>query len=317
MSVLDKSIALVAKYRELIAEAELEPASPSEIKKANKLWDKITASLDEIPPGYEELPTGKLGVRGFAFPFRKKKVVFGDKLPEYSKAALVRELNAWDLNGGGLIETEAAIENLIYREEGNLTEPIRWLFDRILDPIEASPEHPVIYIDLETTGSHPAVSEIIEAGAIVDYGTHEKEYSELYGLRDERAIVNGRLPFDDCHHITPEMIEGKPLWGEASEIHKILADPSVTVVAHNLEFEARWFAHTVPDFMRIRSPYFAPEAGGPDQPRMFDSRFAAAFVSEAESGTLQALVEVTGAEYIDAHRALSDARMMRTALKKL
>lgn len=317
MSVLDKSIALVAKYRELITEVGDAPADDVLIAKANKLWAEITESFEKIPPGHEEVNTGKLGVRGFAFPFRAKRVVFGDKLPDYSKSALVRELNAWESGGGGLFDAEQAIDDVLYREDGNLTEPIRWLFERILDPIQASPECPVVYVDLETTGPHPAIAEIIECGAIVDYGTHEEEYSELYSLQDNRAIVNGRLPFDDCHHITPDMIDGKPLWGESSEIHSILADPKVTVVAHNLEFEARWFAHTVPDFMRIRSPYFGPRAGLDDQPKMFDSRFAAAFVSEAESGTLKSLVEVTGADYVDAHRALSDARMMKTALKKL
>lgn len=316
MYVLDESIALIAAYRELITKAEASPAEESLRHEASVLWNKINASLKRIPAGNEELNTGKLSVRGFSFPFRARRVKFSEALPEYSGGAVARELYGWDTSLT-LDESIEAVGDTVAAADGNLTEPLRELFRSVASPLKATPDAPVVYIDLETTGSHPAVAEIIECGALIDYGTHEVEYSELYDIQDKRAIVDGALPFNDCHHITPEMIAGKPGWGEASEIHEILADPKVNIVAHNIEFEARWFAHTVPDFMSVRSPYFSPLAGSDEAPRMFDSRFAAAFISDAESGTLQSLVEATGSEYVDAHRALNDAQMMKDALEKL
>lgn len=316
MSVLGESIELIAQYRELITSAEHEPVKRTLRGEAEDLWDQINVCMRDIPAGHEELNTGKLSVRGFAFPFRARRVKFGNALPAYSAGALAREMHGWNTSLT-IDESIAAITDTAAKADGNLTEPLRELFRGVKEPLKATPDAPVAYVDLETTGPHPAVSEIIECGMIVDYGTHEDEYSELYDIRDKRAIVDGELPFSDCHHITPEMIDGKPEWAHASEIHEILADPKINVVAHHIDFEARWFAHTVPEFMDVRSPYFSPLAETDNAPRMFDSRFAAAFISDAERGTLQSLVEAMGAEYVDAHRALNDVTMMKAALKKL
>lgn len=313
----ERSIELVAQYRELISRVEEGEVSGADLRtEAESLWSTITESFAKIPAGHEDLNTNRLTVRGFAFPFRAKKLVFKNGIAEYSQKALARELLGWD-SSSTISDNEEDISSLVRDSEWGVNEDARLLFQQVFDPLHATPEHPIAYVDLETTGPHPSVSEIIECGMVVDYGTHEDEYDELYSLKDERAIRNGKLPYADCHHIDPEMIGGKKTWDEANEIHSILADPSVTVVAHNLSFEAHWFAHTVPDFMRNRSPYFAEAAGSPDQARMFDTRMAAAFISNAESGTLQSLVEAGGDSYIDAHRALNDVKMMKKAVKTI
>lgn len=316
MSVLNKSIELVLEYRKIIAEVEATGVTDKLRDRAEAIWDAINTEFLKIPAGHEDLNTGKLFVRGFGFPFRGTRVKFGDALPEYSLNAVARELLGWDTDS--TIEKNIDVLNEIEPyHDVTLEEQVRNLFLEVSEPLKATPEQPVAYVDLETTGPHPAVSEIIECGMVVDYGDYIREFSELYSLRDESAIVGGVLPYEDCHHITPDVIDGKPKWSDATEIHEILSDPSTVLVAHHIEFESRWFAHTVPDFMRNRSPYFSDLAGTQNQARAFDSRFAAAFISDAERGTLESLVEFTGSEYVDAHRALNDVKMMKTALGKL
>lgn len=312
------TIKLVREYRDLISQTDEVIVDTDMCDDASRLWDRIGESFADIPTGLErDLIPHAVSVRGMGFPFRGKSISFKNAIPEYSLTAIARELAGWSPSTPYPI----ALEKLrkIEATGADALAEVKELFVSATDATQASSDRPYVYVDLETTGGHPAVAEIIECGLQIVTGPDEVEsYNSLYSLEDESAILeDGTLPFAECHGITPDMIAGKGTFAEDDFVREVLQNPNAVIVAHNLEFEMRWFSHCVPGFMDHRSPYFGFEAGTDEQPAALDTRFATALLTDAPNATLKSLVEWAGAKYEDAHRALNDVEMMRSALTVL
>lgn len=152
----------------------------------------------------------------------------------------------------------------------------------------------MVFLDLETSTLSPKTGHIIEIGAIRDDG---KEFSEFFGVPDDHAAWNGTGAVD-VHRITLEDVEGKPVLLYSDEWIQRLRDfvGDRVVIAHNASFEKRWL-----DYLGTHFNYA-------------DTMFAfSALVDDAPDNTMKSLTEAAGMEYVDAHRAINDTRMMKDA----
>ena len=165
-----------------------------------------------------------------------------------------------------------------------------------------------IHVDLETTGE-----EIIEFGAVVEDENGEiiDTYSEVFSP-DQRFLERRGTGFEDVHGITPDDVRGKRSFKEAQrDIQKFLgmdSDEKVTLVAHNASFETRHLDQDLDGFHQAHS-------GSDPRFRVLDTmKVSQKAVHSSPDNKLSSFVERFGGEYKDAHRALSDALMMKDAL---
>jgi DNA polymerase III epsilon subunit-like protein len=146
-------------------------------------------------------------------------------------------------------------------------------------------------VDVETSGFHPPVGEIVEVAIV-----HVDVTGQVTGSWDSLLRPEGGVGATRVHGITREMVELAPRFEDVGlELHGLLTDR--VVVAHNLAFDAKFL---VSQFARIG--VHSPEiAGGACTLRMSQA------VLPGPSYKLLDCCEAVGIDLIDAHSALGDA----------
>lgn len=155
-------------------------------------------------------------------------------------------------------------------------------------------ERGFVFLDLETSGMSPKSGHIIEIGAIRDDGAI---FNELYGVHDTHVEWNG-TGMVEVHQITVEDIAGKPVFIDDDAAIEALREfvGNRVIVAHNAMFEKRWLSEIFPDFDYA------------DTMHLFS-----AVVESAPNNKMSSLVAWAGLDYVNAHRAFADAKMMKDA----
>lgn len=167
---------------------------------------------------------------------------------------------------------------------------------------------PVVGIDLETNTTSPLRGRIIEMGLTsrAPDGTEVRKIQQLHGLSDaaRRGTGTGAV---HVHHINPSDLLGKPRFESERNQKRVLSalKRSGVVLAHNARYEDSW--------LRIHLKGYA-EARDKGEIRMLDTmNLTRNLIPDAEDNTLRTFVERNGGQYVDAHRAFHDAKMMTDA----
>ncbi len=146
----------------------------------------------------------------------------------------------------------------------------------------------VIYLDIETSGLHENVCEIIEIGAVKVKGGKITTYSTLINPK-------GRIPseiYNLCTGLTPEMLKSAPSLSTVKE-KVLLFLEDLPLICHNGDFEKR--------FLNYHMPYV--------KNYIMDSLELAAILEPARKEfTLNALLrDLTSINEREVHRALDDS----------
>lgn len=151
-----------------------------------------------------------------------------------------------------------------------------------------------VFLDLETSGMSPKSGHIIEIGAVRDDGA---TFDSLYGLHDEHIEWNG-TGMVEIHRINVEDIAGKSVFIDDDAAIEALREfvGDRVIVAHNAMFEERWLSEIFPEFQYA------------DTMHLFS-----ALVQDSPNNKMSSLVAWAGLEYLNAHRAFADAKMMKEA----
>ncbi|WP_194898662.1 3'-5' exonuclease [Catenulispora pinisilvae] len=146
-------------------------------------------------------------------------------------------------------------------------------------------------VDVETSGFHPPVAEIVEVGIV-----HVDVTGQVTGSWDSLLRPEGGVGATRVHGITREMVERAPRFADIGfELHALLADR--VVVAHNLAFDSKFL---VTQFAQIG--VHSPEiAGGACTLRTSQA------LLPGPSYKLLDCCEAVGVVLTDAHSALGDA----------
>lgn len=198
-------------------------------------------------------------------------------------------------------------------EEFKKSGPKTWTRDRV-------------FVDIETSGMSPDQGEIIEIGMtrVNPKGEVVFNYTERYGLKDEKALDIMGTGMQEVHKIGIEDIRGKRNFRDP-EVQKImqshLNDPNAVMVAHNEAFEKRWFNQTVDGFWKKHAlnttlRYQAARAGKPKEvytthDTMWSSRYLA---HHTTNNKLATFTTGHGVEYLNAHSADADTYMTKDAV---
>lgn len=184
-----------------------------------------------------------------------------------------------------------------------------------------------VYVDIETSGMTPSTGEVIEIGMkrVNPQGEVTFEYTERYGVRDERTldIPNVGTGMVEVHRIQPDDVRGKRSF-RSPEVQSImnqhLNDPNAVIVAHNDNFERNWFNQNVDGFQKAHSlettrRYKAMREGRiedpiPTQDTMWTSRY---LVSHTPNNKLATFTTGHGIAYENAHAADADTDMTHRA----
>lgn len=162
---------------------------------------------------------------------------------------------------------------------------------------EAALSKGIVLGDLETTGYSPNQGHVIELALVrVQAGREVERFHRFYGVPADHAEWNGTGP-EEVHHISLADIEGCPVLvespSEAQAIREFIGDS--VLVAHNAPFEDKWLSF---------SGVSVPTA---------DTLLAFGIAVRDQGilgNSMRALVEWAGFEYMNPHRAISDALMM-------
>ena len=169
-------------------------------------------------------------------------------------------------------------------------------------------ERPFIGVDLETNHLATKFGRIIESGVVrLDTdGEITCLVDQLHGIPDV-AMAGAGTGMVDVHRITPEMIQGMPLF-EEPQFQKDLLEmlTSGVMVAHNAGFEKQWLSINLNGFA---------EALGSGGVRILDTRMLTEkFILDAPDNKLQSFAEYNGIPYEGAHAAAQDTIIMMRAL---
>ncbi|MBW8803341.1 MAG: 3'-5' exonuclease [Catenulisporales bacterium] len=146
-------------------------------------------------------------------------------------------------------------------------------------------------VDVETSGFHPPIAEIVEIAIV-----HVDPTGQVTGSWDSLIQPTGAVGATRVHGITRAMVAEAPRFEDVGrELHALLADR--VVAAHNLAFDAKFL---VSHFGRIglQSPEIA---GGVCTLRTSQQ------LLPGPSYKLQDCCDTLGIELTDAHSALGDA----------
>lgn len=146
-------------------------------------------------------------------------------------------------------------------------------------------------VDVETSGFHPPVAEIVEIAIV-----HVDPTGQVTGSWDSLIQPAGPVGATRVHGITRAMVAEAPRFEDVGrELHALLAGR--VVAAHNLPFDAKFL---VSHFARVglQSPEIA---GGVCTLRTSQQRLP------GPSYKLQDCCDTLGIELTDAHSALGDA----------
>lgn len=146
-------------------------------------------------------------------------------------------------------------------------------------------------VDVETSGFHPPMAEIVEVAIV-----HVDVTGQVTGSWDSLLRPQGGVGATRVHGITRDMVELAPRFEDIGlELHGLLADR--VVVAHNLAFDAKFLVSHF-DRIGLHSPEIA---GGACTLRTSQA------VLPGPSFKLLDCCEAAGIDLIDAHSALGDA----------
>ena len=152
-------------------------------------------------------------------------------------------------------------------------------------------------VDLETSGFHPPLAEIVEVAVV-----HVDATGHITGAWDTLVRPDESVGATHVHGVTQGMVANAPKFGDiAAALHALLADR--IVVAHNLMFDGKFL---VSEFARI----------GFESPEIRDGACTLKIAQRHLPGPPHKLVnccEHAGIVLTDAHKALGDA----TATAKL
>lgn len=184
-----------------------------------------------------------------------------------------------------------------------------------------------IFVDVETTGTHPSKGEIIETGFVVTdaAGNTLDEYIGLYDTSCDIARIANHVPLNHVHNIEVSEIVGKPPVAVRDpkthaqvvtdkKLLELICDHQAVLVAHNSNFEGQWFMGLSKDFWDLRSPFSESFNKNPEVLGSFqDTKFICALGVPTSGNRLKDFVEYFGGVYEGAHRALQDAIMTKDA----
>lgn len=169
------------------------------------------------------------------------------------------------------------------------------------------------FVDIETTSLDPIFGDVIEIGVVLKNGEGSTliEISELYGLSSDDTVVGKSeihgLEIGDLAGREP-FIEGDSL----IELQSILCDESITVVAHNSDFEYLWLSLFLPGFFESHTDFY----GIPSN--VLDTLLVSKIILEGSpNNKLSTFAEGCLVDYRNGHRALPDARMTAEAFFNL
>lgn len=286
---------------------DLKAESQENIRRANELYEaaqKAKATGNTESPYVKKTGPTRKGFPKTAF----TKGLAGEKAKVFKQVA--------NLRGNGTTPEDVK-EEFLRNVPSNKED---WNQDNISSALTGlyknsqTPGRIVTGIDLETTGLKSGAGErIVELGVSqFDLGTGQEvgKIDELYGVGKTRQFT-GNIGPTEITGITMDKIEGKKQFhnpGDASQEY-LLNEMKKTglLVAHNKTYER--------SMLRGQLKGFA-EAELSGEISFFDTMDVAKKMMTAEqapNNTLQSLVESQGMEYVDAHRAYSDTKMMMDA----
>lgn len=177
------------------------------------------------------------------------------------------------------------------------------------------------FVDVETTGTHPAKGDIVEVGVIVTEadGTVVEEFERQYDTARNVAGLARMVPLFHAHNISVPEVAGRPVLMEDGDddLLDVLCDPDQVLVAHNTNFEGQWFTALSKVFWNTRSIFSQRFASSHHRVASFqDTKYLSSLCVDSKGNRLKDFVEVHGDSYVGAHRALADTRMMMDAFYK-
>ncbi len=160
-----------------------------------------------------------------------------------------------------------------------------------------------VCLDCETTGLDPKKDKIIEVAAVKF--TLDKVLDEF------ETLVNPEAPIPDSsiaiHHITPQMVVGKPTIGEVLPRLTSLIGNHV-IVGHGVFFDMEILAHAMEQ---------TKTAGSLLKNRFLDTLRMARLYGQSPVNSLAQLRCHFGIEACGAHRAMSDVQVNMEVFKRL
>lgn len=155
----------------------------------------------------------------------------------------------------------------------------------------------IVSIDLETTRFSPRTGYIIEFGGI-EYdkdGNSVNTFDEMFDIPDQVKGYHG-TGAEDIHHISPEDIDGKDTFEQASErVLKFLEGK--VLLAHNAQFELGWLNLHLPGFADLNL-------------QVIDTmRVATHLLPESKDSRLETICGDLKVDYSNGHRAYHDAKV--------
>jgi len=158
-----------------------------------------------------------------------------------------------------------------------------------------------IFYDTETTGIKPEKDRIIEIAAYDP--TREKRF---------HTLVNPEIPIpkaaSDINHITDDMVEKSPTFGQAGIEFTTFCDGEVVLIAHNNDAFDLPFMRT--EFKRSNLTF-------PPWPFIDSLKFARKYRPDLPRHSLQHLREYHGIPANNAHRALDDVIILHKVFTEM
>jgi len=164
----------------------------------------------------------------------------------------------------------------------------------ILTPMQVDHKTPLVFIDLETTGTSPRHSRIIEIGLVrVERGKVVREYRTFV---DPGELVP---PFvASLTGIESSMLVDAPAFDEvALEVAELLED--ALFIAHNAPFD---YGFLGAEFRRLGIPF--------SRPYLCTAKFSRALFPAEKHHNLDSIIERYKLDAGRRHRALDDARVL-------
>ena len=254
------------------------------------------------------------------YPTRWGKMEFHHGLPEDIKGLLAKELSAF--SDYSFSEAYEKINGFPKYEEAELAAG-RTPLDRdsyivyLFQEGARNQTRDRLFVDIETTGFDPRLSEIIEVGIvrISPDGEIKARYDERFDLESSEFRDTYGVGPTEIHKISPQDIVGKPKFSDPEvqrTIGELLNDPEVIVGAHNDSFEKKFFNLHLNGFWESHA--HGTEAQRESNRSMQDTMLISSFLEHStDNNRLQSFAEGNGVPYENAHSALADAEMTALA----
>lgn len=160
-------------------------------------------------------------------------------------------------------------------------------------------EQPLVFVDLETTGTDPVGDRVIEIGIVkVSGGEVEHEWQRLV---DPQQPIPSMI--QSITGISDDMVRGAPTFAAiAEEVEQLLGD--ALFIAHNARFDVGFLKN---EFLRIGRTF---------QPRVLCTvRLSRALYPQHHRHGLDTIMARHGLDCAARHRALTDARVLWEFIK--